>query len=83
MSFANKFRNGFKHWFAVEATPIYIIMAGVVGGAGWYLVRLAKGPTVVWTKNNPTPWNDIKQDEATKIINMNTNLNKSWSRDKF
>jgi NADH dehydrogenase (ubiquinone) 1 alpha subcomplex subunit 4 len=29
---------------------------------------------VIWTKDNPTPWNDIKQDENTKLINVNNKL---------
>ena len=38
-------RRGFKkHWFAVEATPIYVIVVGALGGAGWYLGRLALRP---------------------------------------
>ncbi|RDB20486.1 hypothetical protein Hypma_012443 [Hypsizygus marmoreus] len=33
-----------KNWFAIEAIPIYVIVAGVLGGASWYTYRLAKGP---------------------------------------
>ncbi|CAE6471429.1 unnamed protein product [Rhizoctonia solani] len=31
----------FQTWFAVEAIPIYAVVAGAVGGAGWYISRLA------------------------------------------
>jgi hypothetical protein len=31
---------------------------------------------VVWTKENPTPWNDIKQNENTKLIQVNSKLEK-------
>ena len=34
-------------------------------------------PVVVWTKENPTPWNDIKPDEGTKILTVNQQFSKS------
>ncbi|KAF8631167.1 hypothetical protein AX15_002506 [Amanita polypyramis BW_CC] len=64
----SQFRRGLmKNWFAVEAIPIYVIIGGVMVGASWYLGRLALGPSVVWTKTNPTPWNTVKPDENTKL----------------
>ncbi|EIN10334.1 hypothetical protein PUNSTDRAFT_99774 [Punctularia strigosozonata HHB-11173 SS5] len=72
-----------KHWFAIEAIPIYAIIGGVIVGGSWYLTRLARGPTVVWTKDNPTPWNKIQPDEGTKLISVNQKFEKSWSRDKW
>ncbi|KAI1793005.1 hypothetical protein LXA43DRAFT_1004231 [Ganoderma leucocontextum] len=72
-----------KNWFAVEATPIYAIVGVVVVGAGWYLTRLARGPSVVWTKDNPTPWNTVKPDENTKLLSVNQHLEKSWERKKL
>lgn len=34
----------------------YVVIGGTVLGAGWYISRLARGPSVVWDrKNNPTP----------------------------
>ncbi|KAG2742605.1 hypothetical protein P692DRAFT_20811415 [Suillus brevipes Sb2] len=76
-------RTFMRNWFAIEAIPIYAVIGLAVGGAGWYLTRLARGPTVVWTKSNPTPWNDIKQDENIKILDVNSRFSKSWSRDKL
>ncbi|KAI0723491.1 hypothetical protein C8Q76DRAFT_723088 [Earliella scabrosa] len=77
-------RAGFmKHWFAVEAIPIYAVVGIVVAGGSWYLARLARGPTVVWTKENPTPWNDIKPDENTKILTVNQHFDKNWERKKL
>lgn len=32
--------------------------------------------TVVWTKENPTPWNDIKPDEGTKLLTVNQHFEK-------
>ncbi|KIM67746.1 hypothetical protein SCLCIDRAFT_20769 [Scleroderma citrinum Foug A] len=72
-----------RHWFAIEAIPIYAVIGLAVGGAGWYLTRLARGPTIVWTKNNPTPWNDVKPDENIKMVDVNNRFSKSWSRDKL
>ncbi|KAJ3510037.1 hypothetical protein NMY22_g16098 [Coprinellus aureogranulatus] len=72
-----------KNWFAVEAIPIYVIIGGVVAGASWYLTRLATGPTIVWTKKNPTPWNTIKPDEGTKLVQVNQKFDKNWSRDQL
>ncbi|KAF8897164.1 hypothetical protein BD779DRAFT_1489248 [Infundibulicybe gibba] len=61
----------------------YVIIGGVVAGAAWYTARLATGPTVVWTKANPTPWNTVKPEENTKIMAVNQKFNGSWSRDKL
>ncbi|KAI5982284.1 hypothetical protein EDC04DRAFT_2844394 [Pisolithus marmoratus] len=72
-----------RHWFAIEAIPLYAVMGLAVGGATWYLTRLARGPTVVWTKSNPTPWNDVKPDENVKMMDVNNRFPKSWSRDKL
>ncbi|TFK29330.1 hypothetical protein FA15DRAFT_664262 [Coprinopsis marcescibilis] len=72
-----------KNWFAVEAIPIYVIIGGVVVGASWYLKRLATGHSVVWSKNNPTPWNSIQQDQGTKMLEVNQKFDKSWTRDRL
>jgi len=72
-----------KHWFAVEAIPIYTVVGGVLVGATWYLTRLARDPHVVWTKNNPTPYNSVTQDMNTKMMAVNHQFDKSWKRDKW
>ncbi|KAF9042557.1 hypothetical protein BDZ89DRAFT_1128470 [Hymenopellis radicata] len=76
-------RQFMKNWYAVEALPIIVIVGGIVGVAGFYGYRLAMGPTVIWTKANPTPWNEIQQDQGTKLIEVNHKFDKSWSRDKL
>ncbi|PFH52560.1 hypothetical protein AMATHDRAFT_139735 [Amanita thiersii Skay4041] len=74
-------RRGFmKNWFAVEAIPIYVIIGGVMVGATWYLGRLALGPTVVWTKSNPTPWNTVKPEENSKLAAVNQKFEKRFAR---
>ncbi|KAG6830629.1 hypothetical protein H0H92_015721 [Tricholoma furcatifolium] len=71
-------RSGFmKHWFAIEAIPIYAIIGGIVCGATWYTYRLAMGPTVVWTKSNPTPWNTVEPGQTTKMMTVNQKFDKS------
>jgi len=38
-------------------------------------------PVVVWTKANPTPWNNVKQDENVKLMAVNQKFEKrfvSW-----
>ncbi|KXN86315.1 NADH dehydrogenase [ubiquinone] 1 alpha subcomplex subunit 4 [Leucoagaricus sp. SymC.cos] len=72
-------RNMMKNWFAVEAIPIYVIIGGVLVGASWYMSRLAFGPTIVWTKSNPTPWNTIKPDEGTKMMEVNQKFEKRYA----
>ncbi|KAF8900089.1 hypothetical protein CPB85DRAFT_166967 [Mucidula mucida] len=72
-----------KNWFAVEALPIVVIV-GVVVTMGTYATwHAARSPTVVWTKANPTPWNNIQPDEGTKLIEVNHKFDKKWVRDRF
>ena len=33
---------------------------------------------VIWTKENPTPWNDIKPNEGTKLLTVNQHFDKSY-----
>jgi len=74
----------FQTWFAVEAIPIYVVIVGAVGGAGWYLTRLARGPDVIWDRrNNPRPWEHVTQDTNTKMFAVNKQFDKSWSRDRL
>ncbi|GBE79203.1 hypothetical protein SCP_0204000 [Sparassis crispa] len=75
--------NFLKNWFAVEATPIFVVVGAVILGGSWYLTRLARGPTIVWTKDNPTPWNEIQPNEGTKMLTVNQHFDKSWERKKL
>ncbi|KAJ7122796.1 hypothetical protein C8R44DRAFT_875998 [Mycena epipterygia] len=72
-----------KNWFAIEATPIYVLVGGACCGASWYLYRLATGPSVIWTKGNPQPWQSIEQDQGTKLMQVNQKFDKQWKRDKL
>ncbi|KAF8639730.1 hypothetical protein AX17_000992 [Amanita inopinata Kibby_2008] len=73
-------RSLMKNWFAVEAIPIYVIIGGVLTGATWYLGRLALGPSIIWTKSNPTPWNTVKPEENTKMLAVNQKFDKQFVR---
>ncbi|KAL5508108.1 hypothetical protein ACEPAH_5726 [Sanghuangporus vaninii] len=72
-------RSFLKHWFAVEAVPLYAIIGFALTGAAWFSFRQARSPSVIWTKSNPEPWNTVKPDESTKMINVNHKLDKSYS----
>ncbi|KAI9624220.1 hypothetical protein KEM48_009118 [Puccinia striiformis f. sp. tritici PST-130] len=67
------FRAAMKHWYDPAAIPIYVVIGTAMGGAGWYLTRLARGPDIIWARHsNPPnltsssflgilePWNDVK-----------------------
>ncbi|VDC04073.1 unnamed protein product [Peniophora sp. CBMAI 1063] len=74
-------RLGFsKHWFAIEAIPIYMIVGGTMAGAGLYLTRLARGPHVVWTKENPQPWNSVRENDRVKMMAINQDFDQKWTR---
>ncbi|CUA69409.1 hypothetical protein RSOLAG22IIIB_03934 [Rhizoctonia solani] len=71
----------FQSWYAVEAIPIYAVVLGAVGGAGWYCTRLATRPEVVWDRrNNPAPWMSVEQGMQTKMLSVNQKFDKTWQR---
>ncbi|KAF9468844.1 hypothetical protein BDZ94DRAFT_1152895 [Collybia nuda] len=67
-----------KNWFAVEQRFSYVIVGTVVTGAAWYTYRLSMGSGVVWTKANPTPWNNVEQGENTKLMAVNQKFEKRF-----
>ncbi|KAL1741904.1 hypothetical protein HDZ31DRAFT_66482 [Schizophyllum fasciatum] len=73
----------FRDWYAVEALPIWIIIGTVGGLAALSIVRAVHAPSVQWTKDNPTPWNRIKQDEGVKLLQVNQTFDKKWKRDEY
>ena len=63
----------------VEVYPIVAVSVLAVGGATWYLTRLARSPDVIWDKkvcafklcqNNPTPWNNVEPGTQYKLLNI-------------
>ncbi|KAL2917790.1 hypothetical protein HK105_202663 [Polyrhizophydium stewartii] len=67
-----------------ENTPVYPlfgIMAFAMGGATFFLTHLARHPEVVWSRrNNPQPYQSVKQNETTKLYNPNGTFERTWSR---
>lgn len=59
-------------WFALP-------MAHKVGCRNMLCIRATDDShyTVVWTKNNPTPWNTVKPEENTKMMAVNQKFEKS------
>jgi NADH dehydrogenase (ubiquinone) 1 alpha subcomplex subunit 4 len=52
--------------------PLLPSVFGAVGGAAWYLTRLARGTEVVWDKkNNPHPWQHVKENQQVKLFAVN------------
>ncbi|ORZ09026.1 NADH-ubiquinone reductase complex 1 MLRQ subunit-domain-containing protein [Lobosporangium transversale] len=83
---AKKAPSVFKTWFVVEAIPIYAVLGAALGGAGWYVTRLARGPDVTWDrKNNPHPWLHIDQQTQLKLMTVKEGqgFTKSYSRDRL
>ncbi|KAH8550280.1 NADH-ubiquinone reductase complex 1 MLRQ subunit-domain-containing protein [Umbelopsis sp. PMI_123] len=71
-------------WFKPEIVPIYAVVGGAVGLAGWYLNRLAHGTEVVWArKSNPYPWQHVDQDTQVKWMTVNQKFEKTYSRDRL
>ena len=58
--------------FVPEVIPIVVITGLACGAATWQIYRCAASPEVVWDKkNNPTPWNNIKEGTQYKLLNIN------------
>ncbi|KAG0372538.1 MAG: NADH-ubiquinone reductase complex 1 MLRQ subunit-domain-containing protein [Linnemannia gamsii] len=83
---AKKAPTFFKTWFRAEVIPIYGVIGCAVGGAAWYVTRLARGPDVTWDrKNNPHPWLHIDQETQVKLVTVKEGqgFTKSYSRERL
>ncbi|WFD15946.1 hypothetical protein MARU1_001975 [Malassezia arunalokei] len=68
----------------VEVYPIVAVSVLAVGGATWYLTRLARSPDVIWDKkNNPTPWNNVEPGTQYKLWNITGDFDKKYKRDRL
>ncbi|ORY32564.1 NADH-ubiquinone reductase complex 1 MLRQ subunit-domain-containing protein [Naematelia encephala] len=73
-------RFNFKKNLPVEVYPIVAIMGIAVGGASYYLYKLAMGNEVVWDrKGDWKPWDKIKYDQNTKFL---TTQPEFWAKRK-
>jgi len=77
-------RVALKKWYDPAALPIFVVVGGAMVGAGWYVTRLARGPEVVWDRRgNPYPWQDVKEGQNTKMMQVNQKFDSKWKRDKL
>ncbi|WAQ92471.1 hypothetical protein PtA15_16A379 [Puccinia triticina] len=62
-----------------------VVIGTAMGGATWYLSRLARGPDIVWNRHgNPQPWNDVKPGQNTKLMAVNQEFpNGTYKRDRL
>ncbi|KAK9900276.1 hypothetical protein P389DRAFT_165501 [Cystobasidium minutum MCA 4210] len=73
-----------KNWYAPEAIPIIVVVGAAVGGCAWYLTRLARGPDIVWNRHgNPEPWNKVEPGTNTKMMQVNSKLDKEYKREQW
>jgi len=78
------FRAAFKKFYDPAALPIVVIVTGAVVGASWYMTHLARGPEVVWDKkNNPEPWNNVKEGDQVKLYAVNQHGERPYKREKL
>ncbi|KAI9168532.1 hypothetical protein H9P43_007905 [Blastocladiella emersonii ATCC 22665] len=70
-----------KTWYRPEVSPIIAVVAVALSGASYYVFRLARHQEVVWTKDNPQPWNKVEQNQTTKFINMHPGLTDKFKRE--
>ncbi|KXN69760.1 hypothetical protein CONCODRAFT_18101 [Conidiobolus coronatus NRRL 28638] len=71
-------------WYRVEVLPIIAVIGFALGGCGWYVSRLARGPDVIWDRRrNPTPWENVDQNTNLKMFSVNKEFEKSYSRGRL
>ncbi|KAJ3363616.1 hypothetical protein GGF31_000923 [Allomyces arbusculus] len=70
-----------KTWYRHEVLPIIAVVGVAMTGASAYVFRLARHQEVVWTRENPQPWNKIQAHQNTKFINLNEKLSEDFKRE--
>ncbi|KAI9249669.1 NADH-ubiquinone reductase complex 1 MLRQ subunit-domain-containing protein [Phascolomyces articulosus] len=67
-----------------EIIPLIVIVSGALGGATFIGLRQARAPDVSWDhKNNPYPWQEIKDGEQVKLYALNQKYDSKWERSKW
>ncbi|KAJ3368978.1 hypothetical protein GGF31_005939 [Allomyces arbusculus] len=74
-------RSFLKTWYRHEVLPIVVVVGAAVSGATFYVARLARHQEVVWTRENPQPWNRIQSHQNTKFVNLNKALTEDFKRE--
>ncbi|KAI9322610.1 hypothetical protein BX666DRAFT_1896832 [Dichotomocladium elegans] len=81
MSSLQKF---FKSSMKPEVIPLLVIVGGALTGAVYVGTHQAKAPDVAWNpKENPYPWQDIKDGEQVKLLALNQTYKNRWDRTKW
>ncbi|KAF7724571.1 hypothetical protein EC973_000879 [Apophysomyces ossiformis] len=64
-----------------EIIPLVVILGGAVSWAGFMGWRQLRSPEVSWDhKNNPHPWQEIKDGEQVKLVAVNQKYNQRWDQ---
>ncbi|KAI8853395.1 hypothetical protein BC829DRAFT_486953 [Chytridium lagenaria] len=74
-----------KHLVPVAVYPLFGFMAVAMGGASWYVSRLARNPDVMWNRKATTKrWDSVEQGYTTKMMDPNGSFGgKFWKRSFF
>ncbi|KAJ8657499.1 hypothetical protein O0I10_006801 [Lichtheimia ornata] len=64
-----------------EVIPLLVIVGGALTGAVYIGVHAAKAPDVAWDhKENPYPWQDVKDGEQVKLMALQQKYKNRWER---
>ncbi|CDS08062.1 hypothetical protein LRAMOSA02011 [Lichtheimia ramosa] len=64
-----------------EVIPLLVIVGGALTGAAYIGLHAAKAPDVTWDhKENPYPWQDIKDGEQVKLMALQQKYKNRWER---
>jgi NADH dehydrogenase (ubiquinone) 1 alpha subcomplex subunit 4 len=64
--------------------PIFAFVGAGIGGAGYFISHALFNPDNVFDKkNNPTPYESVKQYQTTKFYNPSGYFKEKWSRERL
>ncbi|KAG0165807.1 NADH dehydrogenase 1 alpha subcomplex subunit 4 ndufa4 [Apophysomyces sp. BC1015] len=64
-----------------EIAPLFVILGGALGWAGFMGYRQLRSPEVTLDhKNNPHPWQEIKEGDQVKLLAVKQKHNQRWDR---
>ncbi|ORZ40106.1 hypothetical protein BCR44DRAFT_35724 [Catenaria anguillulae PL171] len=79
---SSSMRSFLRTWYRPEVSPIIAVVGVALTGASYYVYRLSQHQEVVWSRDNPRPWEKIEQDMNTKFINTQADkLTRSYKRE--
>ena len=74
---------GYKDYVKLETIPVIGFTLLAVGMAVSHVYKLSQHPEVVWSSKKKYPWQNVKQNEYIKYVNVNEALEKKHSRSWF